>query len=180
MKEQKCIAVFFEGDRRLRPGLSEFLKPLRELARKKEVKIELLACDDKDNAIKTYSKDPRFKTKLLLIDSDGPPPTASTSGWYYMVEVMESWLLADWDRVAEYFHFIGTQATKNKKIENVAKKDVFQILDDLAKPRGKGRDKYHKIDDGRALLERVRLDEVRELNHCDRFCKAVEAAIEAS
>ena len=136
----------------------------------------MVLCGGIDNAKKLFSKDKLYPAKLLLIDSDGPVPS-NVKGYHSMVQAMESWFLADWEKLAEYFDYQGDSPAENKNIEAIENTRVMEILNNLAKPRGKGRDNYHKIDDATRLLQRVRLVRVRKLHHCDRFCVAVEAAI---
>lgn len=175
MTTQKQVAIFFEGDKRLRPGFSAFLAPLRSLAIQQGIKLELIACDDSDNAKKQYLNDRIYRVRLLLIDSDGTTPTAKP-GWHYMVQAMESWFLADWEKVAEHFNYAGPSQVKFRSVEQLANSDVLAILDGLAKPR-KGHQKYHKIEDALRLLMTIRLDQVRALDSCTKFCVGVEAAI---
>ena len=168
------IVVFFEGTARLRPAMSRFLDPLRQEARKKRVGLKVIPCDDKARTEKYFnaSNEP---LKLLLIDSDGPPLGEPDPRKHYMVEVMENWIVADWATVVTYFGSNAEDPTRAKNIEKISKKEALEVLEQVAQARGK---RYHKVVDGAALLERIRLTEVRNrAEHCGRFCGHVEDII---
>src|SRR5260221_4915518 len=142
------------------------------------IQIELIAGGGKDRTSMLHSRDARFEQKLLLVDADGPAPR-EVAGQFYMVQAMESWLVADWDIVAQHFNYNGKSTLRNKNIEEIPNKEIIKILDGLAAPRGKRHDTYHKVVDGLALLHKVRLEQVRTLNHGERFYAGVMAAIDA-
>ena len=101
-------------------------------------------------------------TNLLLIDSDCPDDgklTASVRnhpGWnasvaasvtdsqlHFMVQVMESWFLADRQCLRSYYgpNFLESRLRGNPKVEEILKDDVIKGLEDATRDTKKG--KYH-------------------------------------
>lgn len=92
----KRVLVFFEGKDDLREGFS---KLLRKALPKHEGRIRTVAGGDRDRTKKKYMQarklHPDHKV-ILLVDSDEPRQgLPSEPSEQYMVQVMESWFLAD-------------------------------------------------------------------------------------
>jgi hypothetical protein len=169
------IVIYFEGATLLRPAMSKFLDPLREGASLKRLRIRLVACGDKGRTEKRFALalEPH---KFLLVDSYEYPPKGVSGYRHFMVQLMETWLVADWDTLISYFG-VG-DVMKPVAVEQLSKDKVFALLKLLAERRGKP---YRKVNDGARLLARVKLESVRvNTGYCNRLCKQIEATIESA
>jgi hypothetical protein len=164
------------------------LNEIYEAARAKEYRVELVATDgtpvqDYYNGLKA---NPRA-WNVLLLDSDAPARVfaemctgkrieASEEGSvFWMVQIMESWFLADMAALREYFgnRFREAAATGNPRVEEVPKVDVMSRLNAAA-----GGD-YHKVKDGTNLLARVDPLRVRKAApNCDRMFSTILRALQ--
>ena len=130
--------------------------------------------------------------KILLVDAEGPV-TAKTAwghlqqsdGWnrpkgatddqcHLMVQVMESWFLADKDALQAYFGqgFRRQALPANPNVEQIPKQDVERGLERASDGTGKGR--YRKGAHSFEVLERLDVAKVREgSDYADRFVKAL-------
>jgi Domain of unknown function (DUF4276) len=72
-----------------------------------------------------------------------------------MVQVMESWFLADHGALAQYYGqgFHRGSLPRNANLEQVSKVDVFKALENATKKTKKG--EYHKTRHGFDLVERI-------------------------
>jgi hypothetical protein len=79
-----------------------------------------------------------------------------------MVQVMESWFLADHNTLSTYYKqgFLRNSLPRQKDIERIAKKTVFESLSHASKDTPKG--PYHKTRHGFELLELIDPVFVRE------------------
>jgi len=131
---------------------------------------------------------------ILLVDSEEPvlrppwehlalrvgdgwrcPTDASEEQAHLMVQVMESWFLADVDAVAEYYgqHFHRASLPRNSDIEQVGKSVVYSSLDSATKRTQKG--SYHKTKHGFDLLERIDPKRVRAASrHAERLLTVLQ------
>ncbi len=130
--------------------------------------------------------------KILLVDAEGPV-TAKTAwghlqqsdGWtrpsgatddqcHLMVQVMESWFLADKDGLQAYFGqgFRRQALPANPNVEQVLKQDVERGLDGATRRTRKGR--YNKGAHSFGILMRLDPAKVRKGSaFADRFVKAL-------
>lgn len=93
---------------------------------------------------------------------------------HLMVQVMESWFLADRDALAEYFgrHFRASALPARRDIENIGKQDVLRGLSEATRSCARG--KYSKGDHSFAILAKVSADKVTSaLPHAARLVKAL-------
>jgi hypothetical protein len=113
---------------------------------------------------------------ILLVDSEGPvknvqkpwnhlrnrpddkweqPPQAGDDQAHLMVQVMESWLLADPASLEQYYGdgFNANVIPKRDDIENIPKKDVLDFLERAS--RGSSKGEYHKGRHSFELLGRI-------------------------
>ena len=91
-----------------------------------------------------------------------------------MVQVMESWFLADKDALQAYFGqgFRMRSLPANPNVEQIPKQDVERGLERASDGTGKGR--YRKGADSFGILERLDPAKVREgSDYADRFVKAL-------
>lgn len=154
---------------------------------------KVIPCGDRGNA---YIK---FKTAceldefaMLLLDAEGsitaeqpwdhlskqdtwPRPEGATSEQcHLMVQVMESWFLADKKTLREYYRkgFNINALPKNPNIENIPKEDVIKGLNNATKNTQKG--KYNKGSHSFEILARLDPEKVRRASqYADRFIKTL-------
>ena len=91
-----------------------------------------------------------------------------------MVQVMESWFLADKDALEAYFGqgFRRQALPANPNVEQVSKQDVERGLERASDGTGKGR--YRKGADSFGILERLDPAKVREGScYAERFVQAL-------
>lgn len=171
------LRIYFEGDTQLRPGFRQFLSEIAEAARSKRCQFDLIATDgtpiqDFRDALKTHSE----AWNILLLDSDlgksrleGCDPDSI----FWMVQIMESWFLADVDALRSIFRDSSDAAGKgNPKVEEIPKPDVLDRLNRAANG------KYHKVKHGKRLLELIDPAKVRKAApNCDRMFNVVLARL---
>jgi len=131
---------------------------------------------------------------ILLVDSEQPvttgpwqhlkdrtgdnwlrPTKASEDQAHLMVQVMESWFLADKQVLTEYYGqgFLAGSLPGQPNIELVAKQDVFNALQHASRKTQKG--EYHKTRHGFDLLELINPKRVRTASpHAERFLAVLE------
>lgn len=107
------LRIYFEGDDRLRPGFRQFLAEIAEVARRERCHFDLIATDgtpveDFRDAVKTR----RDAWNILLLDSEDPEELllrkkrlegCDQGSVFWMVQIMESWFLADIEALEEVF-----------------------------------------------------------------------------
>ena len=170
----------------MRPGFQEFFGKFGL----SDVSLKLIAC--KANAIEDFMigvrKEPN-SVNVLLIDSEGPS-TQDLLGqvrrhahWdntldsqiadkqiHFMVQVMESWFLADRQALGAYYGsgFLNNRLPSNPNVELVPKDDVLSGLASATEHIAKG--KYHKTRHAPDLLARIDANKVRgAAPSCDRL-----------
>jgi hypothetical protein len=126
---------------------------------------------------------------ILLVDSEEPvttspwqhlkdrtgdnwtrPTSATEDQAHLMVQVMESWFLADKQALADYYgqEFLANSLPGQPKIEFISKKDVFNALQHASRTTQKG--EYHKTRHGFDLLALIDPTRVRAAStHADRL-----------
>jgi len=131
---------------------------------------------------------------ILLVDSEEPvgagvwqhlssrqgdvwprPTTATEDQAHLMVQVMESWFLADRNVLSDYYGqgFLLGSLPGQPNIELISKKDVFSSLEIASKNTLKG--KYHKTRHGFDLVERIDPNLVRAASpHANRLLAVLE------
>ena len=176
--------------RECRKGFNEFI----EKAGLTGSMPRIVACGGRQDA---YD---RFKTAhasgnsdaVLLVDSEGPVSPSgswqhlkSRDGWdrpagttddqcHLMVQVMESWFLADKDALSSFYGqgFRPQTLPANPDIEKVSKPDVLNGLAQATRDTGKG--PYKKGSNSFAILEKLDPEKVRnESPYADRFIRAL-------
>ena len=154
----------------------------------------IFACGGRQNAYKDFNNAPLTGKgyAVLLVDSEDPVTTQNPwhhlkvrDNWdrpddvtedqcHLMVQVMESWFLADVDALqSHYGHGFRQQSLpQNPDIEKVAKDDVLSGLDQAAKATNKGA--YKKGRDSFPILEKLDPAKVRIASpYADRFIEAL-------
>jgi hypothetical protein len=133
---------------------------------------------------------------ILLVDSEGPNSVSllddrvrkhpnwkatidskvSDDQIHFMVQVMESWFLADPGALGGNFGrgFAKGKLPGHPKIEEIDKNDVLAGL--KAATRGTGKRRYHKTRHAPELLARVDVAKVRSAApFCERLFKSLES-----
>ena len=160
------IQIFFEGDKTLLKGFNAFLKPVIDSARQRRIRFQLVSGGSIAETIKDFLdaiQDNPDAFNILLVDSDGPDngnliaSVRARSTWdnqtgasiqdnqiHFMVEVMESWLLADKNALANYYGngFQTNRLPQNPSVEEIPKADVISGLESATSSTPKG--KYDK------------------------------------
>jgi hypothetical protein len=178
---------------RFRQGMSQFLKRLLEDSPRTRINCIVCgrrndACRDFRNALKSHPE----SINILLVDSEDFVKVVSPKqhliardGWnldnidddniHLMVQVMESWLIADIDTLAEYYgqNFNRNVIPLTNNVEDVSKDNVESVLKRATRNTSKG--EYHKIKHGPAILEKLDAFTVRrKAPSCERLYKFVK------
>jgi hypothetical protein len=92
---------------------------------------------------------------LYLRDKWTRPTSALDDQAHLMVQVMESWFLADRQTLSTYYGqgFLRKSLPRQKNVELIDKERVFNALSHASRPTRKG--KYHKTRHGFDLLELI-------------------------
>lgn len=201
------VAIYMEGGGNskdgkvaLRQGMDALLNPLKAAARSKALHWRLVACGSRNAAFQAFcnavsASDDAFV--MLLVDSEAPVSTgprrhlASRDGWdlsfadeeavHLMVEVMETWIIADADALVTYYgqRFRRNALPSRQNLEDVSKSDVERALNHATEQTTKGR--YQKIKHASDLLRRIDVNRVRQrCRHCERLFNTVTEQIEAA
>lgn len=170
----------------LRQGFSQFF----ERAGLKDMMPRLVACGGRDGAYKRFghAQADLNTHAILLVDSEGPVTKTSSwehlkdrDGWdrpasvaddqcHLMVQVMESWFLADKEALSDFYgHSFRRKALPQRHdIENVSKQDVFTGLKKATKGTGKRR--YNKGSHSFAILAKIDPEKVMDVSpHAKRL-----------
>jgi Domain of unknown function (DUF4276) len=173
------VRVYFEGDKALRPGFSQFLGPIREKASNRKIRFQLIA--GKGNAERDFliaQKTHQQALNVLLKDSEGPGAT-NENCVFWMVQLMESWFLADPEKLASYYgNGFSSKALKpNPRVEEIPKADVLECLKQATKNTQKGA--YHKTAHAPSILASLGSDTVRKAApNCDRLFRELLAKLD--
>ena len=119
----------------------------------------IVACGSRRNAYEKFetAQAQKDKSALLLVDAEGPvtakgawqhlkerdgwdrPQGAKDSHGHLMVQVMESWFLADREALEEFYGqgYRSNALPPEQNVEQIPKQDVFKGLDQAARNTGK-------------------------------------------
>lgn len=177
------LRVYFEGDKALKPGFHRFLKEIVEAARSQRCRFQLVEANgtpiqDFLDAQKTHTD----AWNVLLLDWEDPNEAeirkkqlgnCDPESVFWMVQVMESWFLADVDALKAVFKGLGEAAAKgNPNVEEIPKADALERLNRAANGE------YHKVKHGAKLLEVIDPAKVRKAApSCDRMFRLVLAQL---
>jgi hypothetical protein len=187
----KELRIYFEGDEGLKQGFDRFLREIKEAAQSKRWEFAAVATNGTPAkeyliALKTH----RRAWNVLLLDSDEALVRSSTSllrrkglkgcdpdSIFWMVEIMESWFLADIDALERYYRgSFKTKAVKgNPEVEKIPKGDVLARLENATRRTKAG--KYQK-NHAFKLLELIDPAKVRKAApNCDRMFRLILARL---
>ena len=175
------VAIYMEGGgdgaagrRALRQGMDALLEPIKAVARNNAWHWKLVACGGRDRALRAYRKAVEasdYAVVALLVDSEGPVSDtpvrhlARRDRWqlafappesiHMMVQVMETWILADQDALRAYYgaRFRASALPGHGNLEDLAKTDVERALALATADTSKGT--YHKIRHASEILARL-------------------------
>ena len=155
--------------------------------------FQVIACGSRGDAYNKFSGEVRKGLPaILLVDAEMPvadqrpwqhlrrsdnwdrPNGATDDQCHLMVQIMESWFLADADNVESYYGsgFRRQALSRNPDVEQVPKQDVRSGLDRATRQTPKG--SYSKGKHAFELLERIDPAKVRAASHyADRFINAL-------
>ena len=201
------IRIYIEGggDGRntklvFRQGFSIFLNGLKSIARNKRIGWKIIACGTRN---KTYDnflialKSHPDTFNVLLVDSESTVENSpckhlkNQDDWnlkkslnencHLMVQLMESWFLADIDTLKNFFGkgFNINSLPKNPSVEKISKKDVENSLKAATRKSIKG--EYQEINHGSKILELLDVSLVRKAApHCERLFNTLKEKMETS
>ena len=203
----KGIAIYVEGggDNRegkatLRRGMDALLNPLKAAARSKALHWKLVCCGSRNAAFQAFRNATVVDEDafvVLLVDAEAPvsdKPSrhlASRDSWEFtfaredavhlMVQVMETWIIADADTLTAYYGqgFRSNALPRRQNLEDVSKSDVERALNRATEQTTKGR--YQKIKHASDLLRRLDVNSVRQrCRHCERLFNKITEQIEVA
>lgn len=161
----KRLRIYFEGDPALREGFRKFFHGLNR-------DVTFIALRSNWNKFEQARIDHPNDECVLLRDSEGPAPKQAAKDQFFMVQMMESWFLADTEAAAAYFGkgFQASSLPKSIDVEAVSKDRVLKALS--AATRGTAKKDYfeNKLRHANALLKAVDPAKVRKAaKHCERI-----------
>ena len=201
------VAIYMEGggdgksaQAAIRQGMDALLRPLKDAARAKALHWKLVPCGARNDAFRRFRDAINHGDSaiaVLLVDAEGPVNRAprlhlqSRDGWgmgfadedtsHLMVQVMETWIVADPDALSTYYgqNFNGNVLPKAANLEQVSKADVARTLNRATEHTTKGC--YHKIRHASDLLKRIDVERVKKrCPHCARLFDKLGPMIDAA
>jgi len=188
-----------DGKAEIRKGFSDFLSSLRESARARRIRWNVVACGSRNSAFED------FKTALnthseafnvLLVDAEGAVnhtpwthllnrdkwtnPGITDEHCHLMVQAMEAWIIADMDALESFYGqgFNPNPIPRHHDVEKVPKNNLESSLKTATQNTQKG--KYHKIRHGPKLLSLLDVATVREkAQHCNRLFETLTHYMES-
>ena len=165
--------------------MDALLQPLKAAAQHRALGWKLVPCGGRDRAFRAFRNAAGNDETLavLLVDSEGPVSArpvahlAQRDGWdlqdaendsvHLMVQVMETWIVADADALKDYYGrgFNAGQLPHREALEEVPKADIERTLRQATARTTKGA--YHKIRHASELLARI--DRERVKARCRHF-----------
>lgn len=192
------IRIYIEGDKKLREGFGKFLERPRGIARRREIKWNLVLCGSRNSTYENYKKaleDHADAYNNLLVDSEAPvgaqpwahlksrddwerPHACGEDHCQLMAQTMEAWFLADPESLQSYYgqSFNPNPLPPPENVEQIDKSRVYAILADCTKATSKKR--YHKTNHAPKLLGILNEAVVRRrAPHCQRLFNLLERLI---
>lgn len=186
---------------KLQQGFDSFFRELKDLAQAKKISFKVIPAGNTqstyDDFIFSVKNSPQSRN-LILVDSDEAVAANQTpriflqskyKKWklqkiedeqcHLMVQIMESWFLADVDALKRFYgqEFKESAIPKNPNVETIAKVKVENSLKAATARTQKA--EYHKIEHGAKLLEFVNSSKVREAApHCERLFAVIAESVQ--
>ncbi len=200
------IRIYLEGGgdekntrAKMRKGFNSFLASLREKARNKRIRWQIVACGSRSSAFEDFHTALRIHPEaynILLVDSEGVvkatpwahlrqqdqwhTPDISENHCHLMVQAMEAWLIADSNALALYYGqgFRQKDIPRHSDVENIPKNKLEPSL--IAATRHSQKGRYHKIRHVSELLERINPELVcAKAGYCKRLFEIIEEKIDS-
>ena len=185
----------------IRRGMDEFLGPAKKSARMAGLRWNLVACGSRENTYRRFrealNQTPESVATILLVDAEAEVTTdprehllredrwdlraATDEAIHLMVQVMETWIIADPDELARYYGqgFKTAKLPGRINLEQEPKPQVQSGLKEATRRTGKGR--YNKISHASELLARIRPARVQaRCQHCKRLFDELDRIIAAA
>jgi hypothetical protein len=178
-------------------GIRQFFDPLCQLARARKIHWSVIAGGSRQatfGAFQAALQSHPEAFNILLVDAEVTVATSSPwdhlklrDNWdkpagiedkhcHLMIQTMEAWLIADRETLRQFYGkgFHEKALPKTVDLEQVPKDKLAAALEKATQDTKKG--KYHKIQHGAKILERLRLTEVRQnMASCERFVTILAA-----
>lgn len=175
------LRIYFEGDDRLRPGMRRFFSGIAEAASSKGWRFAppVATYGRPVQAFLIARKTHADAWNVLLLDHEDADEAeirkkhlegCDPDSVFWMVEIMESWFLADIDALKALFksRFNQSAVGWNPKVEEIPKADVMERLKRVIG------EEYHKVKHGTKLLELIDPPKVRKAApNCDRMFSVI-------
>ena len=196
------IRIYFEGNRKLRLGLGEFLSSIRNAASAKKLGWQLIASGSRTNTIKNFRvalRDHPEAFNILLVDAE---EAVFHSSWdhlrgrnelnwpkqddladthcHLMVQVMEAWFIADIEALRNYYGqgFNENAIPKDREVEKIGKDKIESAL--IGATRNTSKREYHKTHHAPKLLSKLSVERVRKAAPaCERLFKVLNDWIDS-
>jgi hypothetical protein len=184
-----------DGKDQLRQAFGQFLSGPRVAAREQRVRWRVVLCGSREQTYQMFRHrvrtQPNAGLVFLLVDADRPVSGtprkhlgAGETQWdlsfandrqcHLMVQVMESWFIADQAALAAFYgrDFAAGQIPSRTNVEEIPKHQVYESLERATRNTRKG--KYDKADHAPQILKNLDPDRVRSrAPHCDRLFKVL-------
>lgn len=200
------IRIYVEGGGDLRSGkdtlqrgISQFLNPIREMAREKKISFNVIACGSRNFAFDNFCIALRSHpdaVNILLVDAEGPVqhvnpwehlrqrdpswhiPKLPDTYCHMMTQAMEAWVIADMNALRAHYgqNFNPNPLPRNPNVETFPKDQLERALIRATSETTKG--PYHKIRHGPDILAKADHTVVcRRAAHCRRLFETLRAMI---
>ena len=161
------LRIYFEGDAGLREGFRAFFQGLNR-------DVRLVALGSNWNKFERAKAIHGGEHCVLLRDAEGSAPPSPAPDEFFMVQLMESWFLADPEAVSRYFGPGGRAVPKRANVEMVSKARVEQALKAASSKTKKGDYFKDKVRHANGLLKMVSPEKARKASpHCERIFQAL-------
>src|SRR5258708_5794242 len=181
------IRIYFEGNWTLKTSFRRFFSELETAARKADSEIEFVPAKNGTSDYRKALRSHPHAWNILLKDSEEQMPKSPTAlcdrhgidpklvaDVFWMVQLMESWFLADPEALAKYYgkDFLAGAIGGTQDVEKIPKSDVLHRLKQASRNTTKG--EYHKVKHAPHLLERLDPRRVQEhASHCHKLFESV-------
>lgn len=203
----KMVRLYIEGDKKergkgsfisLRQGFNQFFSKWAE-KEKLNLKFDPNILGSRGDAVNIFLKIGAFHPNdliLLLIDTEREKDknksakdflredfpnsdfkSVKESQCHFMVQAMETWFLADKEKLAACYDtkFSEKALPQHKEIEKIPKNEVIEKLKKAAKDTKNGKGEYGKGTDSGRILGDIRPDKViAAAPHCERLFTEIE------